>query len=110
MEAETVLEEAARVVDGPRGKDYGRPTANHGCTGAMFEAWLTRFWTAGADELGDRERVAVMTCAFNLCQKLSRLAQTPDHRDSLVDIAGYARNWEMVVTPSQPTPDSEGAD
>lgn len=29
--------------------------------------------------------------------KLSRLVQTPDHHDSIVDIAGYARTYEMVL-------------
>jgi hypothetical protein len=29
--------------------------------------------------------------------KISRLCQTPDHLDSVVDIAGYSRTYEMVI-------------
>ena len=28
--------------------------------------------------------------------KMSRLVKSPDHRDSVVDIAGYAATYEMV--------------
>lgn len=31
-----------------------------------------------------------------LCVKISRLIQTPDHLDSWIDIAGYARTGVMV--------------
>ena len=35
--------------------------------------------------------------AYMLCVKLARLSQTPDHVDSLIDIAGYARTWAMIL-------------
>lgn len=40
---------------------------------------------------------ALDVCAFNMLQKISRLAHTKDHRDSLVDICGYAANWESIL-------------
>lgn len=34
-----------------------------------------------------------------LCVKMARLINTPDHLDSWVDIAGYARTGVMVTDP-----------
>ena len=87
----SVLDEAARAVHGDRGRDYGHPSVNHAATAAMMKAYLQRRYgpTARFDALD--------TCAHNIVQKLSRLAHTHDHRDSLVDIAGYAANWEMIL-------------
>ena len=91
---QTILDTAQRVVDGDRNLDYGRPDQNHGCTADLFEQFRRRKIQSGHDPL---EFDAYDVCAFNICQKLSRLAHTFDHRDSLVDIAGYARNWEMIL-------------
>jgi len=88
--SETILQEAQRVVDGARQQDYGHPKDNHGCTAAIWTAWLRRR-TGLPIEL-----TAGDVCALNRLQKESRLANTPGHRDSLVDIAGYARNQEMI--------------
>ena len=90
--SETILEEAVRVVDGPRQQDYGHPHVNHGCTAALMLAYLTRRYGTASFDARD-------VCVFNMLQKISRLANTPDHRDSLVDLAGYARNYEMLGVP-----------
>ena len=87
----SVLDEAAKAVHGDRGRDYGHPAVNHKCTAAMMRAFLQRRYGPSA------EFDALDTCAHNLCQKLSRLANTPDHHDSQVDIAGYIANWEMIL-------------
>lgn len=86
----SVLEEATAVVEGPRGQDYGAPRVNHGCTAELMRAYLIRRYGPGA--AFDHRDV----CIFNMLQKISRLAHTPGHHDSLVDIAGYARNYEML--------------
>lgn len=86
----SVLKEADAAVNGPRARDYGHPSDNHGCTASMMQAYLARrYGSAHFDELD--------VCAFNMLQKVSRLANTPTHHDSLVDIAGYAENWAMVL-------------
>jgi len=94
----SVLAEAARVVDGPRQAEYGHPRDNHGCTAAMMQAYLKRRYGSARFDARD-------VCVFNALQKVSRLAHTPDHTDSLVDICGYARNYEMLGEPPEPDPD-----
>jgi hypothetical protein len=86
----TILTRAQDVVDGDRQDDYGHPKDNHSCTAALMEAYMRRKWddAPGFD--------ATDVCIFNILQKISRLAHTPGHRDSLVDIAGWARNIEML--------------
>lgn len=90
---DTVLEKAQEAVDGVRNVEYGAPGGNHSTTATMFRAFLRRrYGTISAVQFDMFD-----VCAFNICQKLSRLANSPDHIDSLVDIAGYARNWEMCL-------------
>ena len=86
----SVLDEAKAVTSDPRPSKYGPPHANHGCTAALMEAYLRKKYGAAAFD-------ALDVCAFNMLQKISRLAHTKDHRDSLVDICGYAANWEMIL-------------
>jgi hypothetical protein len=88
----TILDEAARVTSTDRNDAYGAPDINHGCTAELISAYLSRKY--GRRVPFDADDV----CVANLCQKISRLAHTPRHRDSLVDIAGYARNIEMMDT------------
>jgi len=87
----SVLTEASEVVDGPRAQDYGHPADNHSTTAKMVSAWLQRRYGV------QLELDAIDVCAFNDLQKTSRLANTPDHHDSLVDKCGYTRNWEMIL-------------
>jgi hypothetical protein len=79
----TILDEAAAIVDGPRRADYGTPAENHGRTAALWSAYLCVPITAR------------QVCQLNILQKLSRDAHTAQ-RDNLVDIAGYARNAELL--------------
>lgn len=79
----SVLQEAAAIVDGPRRESYGTPFDNHSRTAAMWSAYLGRRVTAHD------------VCMLNILQKASRDAHRPT-RDNLVDIAGYARNAELV--------------
>lgn len=89
-----ILDTANKIVFGARAKDYGSPLDNHGATAELFTAYLRRkygthtyFLTITAEDV----------CVFNILQKVSRLANTPDHIDSLVDIAGYAQNYAMCL-------------
>ena len=82
---ESCLQEAQRICDGARGSDYGHP----------FEDW-TRTAALWSPILG----IKVTPLQALLCMnqvKVSRLCKTPDHHDSIVDIAGYAYCYERVV-------------
>ena len=83
----TILDEAAKLVDGERGKNYGKP-----------EDDFARVCDA-AESLGiDPVKNGVLHHAlYMILVKLSRLSQTYNHRDSLVDICGYARTYEMIL-------------
>lgn len=91
----SILKEAQAAVEGARQKDYGHPRENHGCTGALVQAYLQRKYGPAA------KFDAVDVCAFNILQKVSRLANTPNHHDSFVDIAGYSENWATIVEDSR---------
>ena len=84
-QGETILEEAGRIVGGDRGDEYGHPRDDFARTAG---AWTALFgWDCTAAQVA----LAMMVV------KLSRLQETPLKRDSIVDIAGYARTYEMVL-------------
>lgn len=78
-ERDEILEEATRLISGDREDDYGSARDNFTRTGQMWAAIL------GADDI-TAEQVALMLAAL----KISRLSQNTGHRDSWVDLAGYA--------------------
>jgi hypothetical protein len=82
----SVLDEASKAVDGDRGDNYGHPYDDFGRVVEAANA-------LGIDPLSGRLHHAL----YMILVKMSRLVQTPDHRDSLVDIPGYARTYEMVL-------------
>lgn len=86
-----ILQEADGLTSGDRNHQYGSPLANHTCTAALWSTWLAR-----------RHGVALTltpddVCALNILQKMSRAANSAEiKRDTIVDVAGFARNIEMV--------------
>ncbi len=83
-EPETVLEEAARLTSGVRDGIYGHPFDDWTRTAKLFSGILGFPVTA--------EQAILCMCAV----KISRLCASPGHRDSIVDLAGYARCYERV--------------
>lgn len=79
-----ILDEAKLITAGGRQDEYGHPFHDFNRIATMWSAYLGVPVTA--------EQVAI--CQVLL--KASRLAHSPGHHDSLVDIAGYARCAEMV--------------
>ncbi|MEB3214458.1 MAG: DUF6378 domain-containing protein [Leptolyngbyaceae bacterium] len=73
----SILDDAKAIVDA-RGRDYDHPLPNHERIADLWSVILGRPVTP----------TQVVYCMIAV--KLARLVATPDHRDSLVDIAGYA--------------------
>jgi hypothetical protein len=87
-----ILEEANGLIHGDRNEQYGHPLDNHSTTAAFWSIYLEAIRRRGKMEL-DAEDV----CFLNILQKISREATTgAGKRDTVVDVAGYAGNVEMV--------------
>ena len=82
---ETILEEAQRLVFGPRQADYAHPIVDFTATGRMWGAIL------GTDDVS-AELVGLCMVAL----KLSRESRV-HKRDNLTDIAGYAQTVAMIA-------------
>lgn len=78
------FDKAFSTVTQDRGKNYGHPKIN-------FDR-IARL-QAVVQECPDP---LVRSALDMICVKIARLIETPDHIDSLVDIAGYARTIAMV--------------
>ena len=72
-----------------RGAEYGPPHENHARTARLWNAYLA-----------SRPNVPLNTtdvCFLNILQKIARcLSNAGPSADSLLDIAGYARNIELL--------------
>ena len=80
----TLLQEADSIIKGERQESYGK----------AFESF-TRIGKLWEQVLGipvSPEQVAL--CLVQL--KVSRAVSSPMHRDSWLDIAGYAGCWELI--------------
>jgi uncharacterized protein DUF6378 len=84
-----ILEEAARLVSGPRAKAYGKMLDGYDRAAVMFNAILG---CPGENIVGARH-----IPLFMIAIKLSRLVASPEHRDSIVDIAGWAECYAQVL-------------
>jgi hypothetical protein len=82
-EAQTILDEAAQLVNGDRQRDYGHPKDNLARIASLWSGILDRPVTA--KEVG--------LCMVAL--KLAREVATPK-RDNIVDAAGYLRMLEAA--------------
>lgn len=74
----TVLQDAAALVNGDRQADYGSPRQNFGRIARLWSAYL------------DAEVTAPQVAHMMALVKLARLRHSPGHRDSSVDLCGYA--------------------
>jgi hypothetical protein len=88
---ENVLQEAQRIIYGDREKTYGSPSKNLQVIADMWTAYLN-----GATDnlLGGRSFEAKDVAIMMILLKTARLANDINHRDSIVDICGYAALME----------------
>jgi hypothetical protein len=80
---ETILDEASRITSTDRRAEYGSPTKNFNDIATMWSV-VTGF------EIRPDQVVMMMIC-LKICRQNAGYK-----RDSLVDIAGYARTGEML--------------
>ncbi len=86
----SIVDEALAIVRGNREQCYGPPDQNFQTIAAFWSSWLsvrlkTEIVLDGAD-----------VCYLMQLMKLARLANSPRHRDSIVDIVGYADCVDVV--------------
>jgi hypothetical protein len=88
---QSVMIEAEGLVNGARAAAYGHPMENFTRIIALWQAYLD-----------NREggRMAPLTCQDHaimmVAVKIARLMETPEHRDSAVDICGYMGTIEKL--------------
>lgn len=83
----TILEVAGGLVDGDRQGTYGHPLDDFSkVTGA-----------AQALGIDPANGGPLHHALYMVLVKLSRLVESPDHYDSIVDGAGYFRTYEKVL-------------
>ncbi len=85
QENENILDEAKRLTTRDRNDTYGHPLDDFRRTAKMWSALF------GIEITPEKAQLAMM------CVKISRLVKSPNHRDSVVDIAGYANCYDMTV-------------
>lgn len=75
------------MVDGERESTYGHPYDDFSAVGNAAKALGVNPQSGGP----------LHHALYLILVKIQRLVQTPDHHDSVVDIAGYARTYEKVL-------------
>jgi hypothetical protein len=88
---ETVLHEAKRIIYGDREKTYGHPSKNLWTIARLWTAYVN---AASDNVLGSKEFTAKDVALMMILVKTARLANSDTHRDSVVDICGYAALME----------------
>jgi len=84
--AQQLLSKALATVTGPRRKDYGTPLENFRTIADLWTPYLRRRGLLPEGREIEPSDIAAMMALT----KLARLAQSPTHYDSILDLAGYA--------------------
>lgn len=82
--SQTLLQEADSIINGDRQKDYGPPSESFGRIASSWSSYLDR-------QVTSLDVVNLMTLL-----KVSRAQAGGYHRDSYLDIAGYAGCAELL--------------
>lgn len=82
----SVIDTAKEIIYGDREKTYGHPSKNLENIADMWTIYLRGRGLVSPDE----SLTATDVCNLMILLKVARLANQPDHVDSIVDIVGYA--------------------
>lgn len=86
-----MLIRAEKLINGQRQKDYGDKLQSFAQIAMLFQGVL-------ATKLAPTERITAEDVALLMMQvKIARLAKSPDHRDSILDVAGYAGCYDKIL-------------
>lgn len=86
----SLLSEADMTINGQRQADYGDKLQNFSQIAMLFQGTL-------ATKLLPDAAITPEDVALLMIQvKIARLAKSPDHRDSILDIAGYAGCYDKL--------------
>lgn len=93
-----ILTEAGRIVDGARRAAYGTPEDN-------FKR-IANFWNCYLENRKRESGLGPLITAADVSpmmrlMKEARLCESPDHRDSFVDIIGYALTGAEINLPEE---------
>ena len=89
-EPKTLLQQAHEIIYGDREQTYGNPSKNLKQIAAYWSIHLSG--TTGENIVLTPEDV----CEMMILLKVARLGNTPQHTDSLLDIAGYAALQDRI--------------
>jgi hypothetical protein len=85
-----VLQVANELIGGQRQQDYGNKRQNFSQIAMLWQGTL-------ASKLAPGQVITAEDVALCMIQvKIARLAKSPDHTDSIVDVAGYIGCYEAI--------------
>jgi hypothetical protein len=91
-----LLLQAADAIDGDRNVTYGGPESSFGTIATLWNEYLRVVTTVPCDALQPHDVAAMLALL-----KIARIAGSAGtHKDSWIDLAGYAAcGWETVEVP-----------
>lgn len=86
----SILFEAAKLIQGQRQADYGDKLQNFSQIAMLWQGTLAMKLALGQSITPEDVALCMMQV------KIARLAKSPDHRDSIMDVAGYAGCYDYL--------------
>lgn len=99
----SLLQEAHNTINGQRQLDYGDKLENFSQIAMGFQMVLARKLKS------DSEITAEDVALLMMQVKIARLAKSPGHRDSILDVAGYAGCFDKLQQERTAGTELEGA-
>ena len=84
----SILDKAKEIIYGDREKTYGTPDKNL--------KTIAELWSSYIQNIGRNVLTTDDVCLMMVLLKVARLANSPEHKDSQIDAAGYMALMERV--------------